>query len=98
MTHIIIALDGSTYIHKDSQKSPDELCREVKLGSFEYPIPMKDPTAVRLQNYLLIAERDQNPLLNTNQLILLDLLCQGATDKQMQQAMATSTQSSCAAV
>lgn len=87
MTHVIIALDGSTYIHKDSQKSPDELCREIKLGSFIFPVPMKDPTAVRLQNYLLVAERDQNPLLNTNQLGILEMLCQGATDKQMQQAM-----------
>ena len=87
MTHIIIALDGSTYIHKESDKSPEELCREVRMGSFQSPVALKDPTAVQLQNYLLIAERQQGPLLSTTQRNILELLSMGASEKDMESAM-----------
>lgn len=87
MTHVIIALDGNTYIHKDFAKTVDELCREIRLGCFQSPVPLKDPTAVRLQNYLLVTERDTAPLLSTNQLSILELLSQGASEKEIERAM-----------
>ena len=87
MTHVIIALDGNTYIHKDFAKTADELCREIRLGCFESPVAMKDPTAVRLQNYLLVAERETSPLLSANQISILELLSQGASEGEMGRAM-----------
>ena len=87
MTHVIIAIDGNTYIYKDYTKAPDELCREIELGAFESPIPLKDPTAVRLQNYLLVAERENAPLLSSNQRNVLEMLCMGASETEIARAM-----------
>ncbi len=87
MTHVIIAVDGNTYIHKEYTKTPDELCREIELGAFESPIPLKDPAVVRLQNYMLIAERENAPLLSTNQRNILELLSMGASETEISRAM-----------
>lgn len=87
MTHVIIAVDGNTYIHKESPKSPDELCREIQLGCFESPIGMNDPTAVRLQNYLLVAEREEKPLLSRRQMNLLELLSHGADEYELEKSL-----------
>ena len=87
MTHLIIALDGSTYIHRDVDKSPEELSREIRLGSFEYPVAMKNPAVVQLQNYLLVAERPQEMLLSTTQRNILELLSMGASEKEIERSM-----------
>ena len=87
MTHLIIALDGSTYIHKDVDKSPAELSREIRLGSFEYPVAMKNPAVVQLQNYLLVAERQQDLLLSTTQRSILELLSMGASEKEIERSL-----------
>lgn len=87
MTHVIIALDEAAFIHKNYEKSIDELSREIEMGAFEFPVPMKNPTAVRLQNFLLVTEREENPMLNRNQQVMLELLCQGASEYEMEKAL-----------
>ena len=87
MTHVIIALDGDTYIHKDYSKSTDEIFREIDLGTFQCPAGLKNPTAVRLQNYMLIAEREQPPMLSTHQMHILELLSRGASETEMARTM-----------
>ena len=79
-------MDGSTYIHKDVDKSPAELSREIRLGSFEYPVAMKNPAVVQLQNYLLVAER-QEELLSTTQRSILELLSMGASEKEIERSL-----------
>lgn len=87
MTHVIIALDDSTFIHKDYSKTAEELIREVELGVFQSPAALKNPTAVRLQNYLLIAEREKPPLLTAQQMNVLELLSMGASETEIARAM-----------
>ena len=87
MTHLIIAIDGDTYIHMNSSKSPEEIRREIELGVFNSPIPLADPAAVLLRDYILTAERDRAPLLSRNQRNVLDLLAQGASETEIARAM-----------
>ena len=87
MTHVIIVVDGNTFIHKDYAKTADEIYREIKLGTFDSPIPLKAPTAVKLQNYLLVAERETAPLLSANQLNILEMLSMGASETEISRAM-----------
>lgn len=84
MTHVIIAVDGNTCIHKEYPKSIEELCREIQLGSFESPVVMKNPTSVRLQNYLLVAEREENALLNPMQRNIMEMMANGITEVEME--------------
>ena len=59
MTHIIVAVDGDTFIHTNSLKSIDEICREIELGVFDLPVRITDPAVVRLRDYLLVAEQEK---------------------------------------
>ncbi len=87
MTNIIIAVDKETYIHTHCEKSPDEIRREIELGAFPFPVAMIDPTAVRLQNYLLIAEREARPMLSHKQKEVLELLSYGASETEIGRSM-----------
>lgn len=87
MTHVIFLIDENSCLHKQYQKSPDELCREIELGCFESPIPLKHPHAVRMKNYLLVAEREAAPMLSKNQADVLELLSMGASETEISRAM-----------
>ncbi|MBR6090772.1 MAG: helix-turn-helix transcriptional regulator [Anaerolineaceae bacterium] len=87
MTHVIIAVDGNTFIHKDSEKSPGELSREIQMGTFESPVCVQNPTFVQLQNIMLVAEDKTASLLSPNQRAVLDMMANGATDKEMANAL-----------
>ena len=87
MTHLIIAVDGDTCIHMNCSKSPEEIYREIETGVFSSPVPLADPTAVQLRNYLLVAERDTAPLLSRNQMNVLELLAQGASETEIARAL-----------
>ena len=87
MTHIIIAVDEETIIHKITARSPEEVRREIEMGIFQLPVPLTDPGAVQLRDYLLIAERDKDPLLSRTQLNILDLLSLGASETEIARSM-----------
>lgn len=87
MTHVIIVLDDNTFFHKDYPKSADELYREIKLGIFASPIPLKNPAAVRLQNFLLVAESETPLMLNQHQLSILEMLSMGGSETEIARAM-----------
>ncbi len=77
MTHIIIGNHGGGFIYQYSEKSPDEICRDIELGVFPFPVPLTDPIAVRQRDYLLVTERDAPPILSKNQRNILELLSMG---------------------
>ena len=87
MTHVFIVLDANTCIQRDYPKTADELLREIELGTFECPAGLKNPTAVRQQNYLLVAERENLPMLSANQQKILRLLAMGASETEIARAM-----------
>ena len=87
MTHVFIVLDANTCIQRDYPKTADELFREIELGTFDCPAELKNPTAVRLQNYLLVAERETPPMLSENQRMILSLLAMGASEAEIARAM-----------
>ena len=87
MTNLIIAVDAETFIHKIIAKSPDEVRREIETGVFEFPIPLANPAATQLRDYVLIAERDKDPLLSRTQLNILDLLSLGASETEIARSM-----------
>lgn len=87
MTHVIIVLDADTCIQKDYTKTADELYREIELGTFHSPTPLKDPIAVRLQNYLLVAEREIPSMLSKRQRDILNMLSMGASESEMAYAL-----------
>ena len=87
MTHVFIVLDANTCIQRDYPKTADELFREIELGTFDCPAELKNPTAVRLQNYLLVAERETPPMLSENQRMILTLLSMGASEAEIARAM-----------
>lgn len=87
MTHVFIVLDANSYMQKDYPKTADELFREIELGTFECPAGLKNPTAVRLQNWLLVAERETPPMLSANQRRILILLAMGASEAEIARAM-----------
>lgn len=87
MTHVIIKTGPNTYIHKTYPKTPTELYREILLGSFDSPVAMKNPTAVKLQDTMLIAEREESPLLKQTEHIIMELLVQGATETELEHSL-----------
>ncbi len=87
MTHIFIAVDGESFVHKITAKSPDEVRREVEMGVYQFPVPIAEPMAVQLRDCLLIAERDRDPLLSRTQLNILDLLALGASETEIARSM-----------
>ena len=87
MTHLIIALDGETILIKNCDKSPDEIRREIDLGVFQSPVTIANPAAVQLRDYLLIAEREPNPLLSRTQMEVLELLSLGASETEIGRSM-----------
>ncbi len=90
MAHIIIALDGDTFIHRNSTKTTDEICREIELGAFDLPVQFTDPVTVRLRDYLLVAEREAAPLLSRNQINVMELLSLGASETEIARSLALS--------
>ena len=90
MTTIITAINDGTYISQTSSKSPDEICREIELGTYPLTVPMIDPVVARLRNFLLISEREKNPLLSKNQKNVLELLAMGASETEIARAMGLS--------
>ena len=90
MTHIIIAIDGDTFIHKNCAKSADEICREIELGVFDLTARFADPVTVRLRDYLLVAERETAPLLSRNQMNVLEMMSLGASETEIARSMALS--------
>lgn len=90
MTHIIIAVNDGSFIYQTCSKSPDEVRREIELGVYPFPVVLQDPAAVRLRNYLLVAERDAAPMLSKNQRNVLDLLAMGASETEIGRAMGLS--------
>ena len=90
MTHIIIGNHGGGFIYQYSEKSPDEICRDIELGVFPFPIPLTDPIAVRQRDYLLVTERDAPPILSKNQRNILELLTMGASETEIGRAMGLS--------
>ena len=90
MTHIIIGNHGGGFIYQYSEKSPDEICRDIELGVFPFPVPLTDPIAVRQQDYLLVTERDAPPILSKNQRNILELLSMGASETEIGKAMGLS--------
>ena len=90
MTHIIIAIDGDTFIHQNSTKSIDEIRREIELGVYELPARFSDPVTVRLRDYLLVAEREAAPLLSRNQMNVMEMISLGASETEIARAMALS--------
>ena len=87
MTQLFIAVDEETFIHKITAKSPDEVRREIEMGVFQFPVPLRDPAAVQLRDNLLITERDLDPLLSRTQLNILDLLSLGASETEIARSM-----------
>ena len=87
MTHVIFLIDENSFLHKQYQKSADELYREIELGCFESPVPLKQPRAVRMQNFLMVAEREAAPMLSKNQANILELLSMGASETEISRAM-----------
>lgn len=87
MTHIIIAIDLETFIHRNSSKSPDEIRREVELGVFDSPVPLTHPEAVQLRNFVLITERESPPMLSKRQLEVMELLSYGASEAEIGKAL-----------
>jgi len=87
MSHLIIALDGDTFIHMNCSKSTEEIRREIELGVFKSPVTLADPAAVQLRDYMLIAERDASPLLSRTHKNILELLAQGASETEIAAAM-----------
>ena len=83
MTHIIIGNRDGGFIYQYCEKSPDEICRDIELGVFPFPVPMTDPTAVRQRDYLLVTERDVLPILSKNQREILELLAMGASETEI---------------
>ena len=90
MTHIIIAIDEETFIHKNSSKSTDEICREIELGMFDLPVRFADPVAVRLRDYILVAERESAPMLSRNQMNVMEMMALGASETEIARSMALS--------
>ena len=90
MTHIIVAVDGDTFIHTNSLKSIDEICREIELGVFDLPVRITDPAVVRLGDYLLVAEQEKAPMLSQNQLNVMEMLSLGASETEIARSMALS--------
>lgn len=90
MTHIIIALGDGSFMYRSSDKSPEEILREIEIGVYSFPDVIHDPVALRQQNYLLIAERDGLPLLSKKQRNVLDLLSMGASETEIGRAMGLS--------
>ncbi len=90
MTHLIIAIDGDTFIHKSCTKSADEICREIELGVFELPAPFADPVTVRLRDYLLVGEREAAPLLSRNQMNVMEMMSLGASETEIARSMCLS--------
>ena len=87
MTHVIFVQDEDTCIHKYYPKSVDELYREIRMGTFQSPIALRDPAVVSLRNYLLIAEREAPVLISKNQLNILELLSMGASETEIGRTM-----------
>ena len=90
MTHIIIGNRDGGFIYQYNEKSPDEICRDIELGVYPFPIPLTDPTAVWQRDYLLVTERDALPLLSKNQRNILELLAMGASETEIGKAMGLS--------
>ena len=90
MTHIIIGNRSGGFIYQYCEKSPDEICRDIELGVFPFPVPMTDPTAVRQRDYLLVTERDVLPILSKNQREILELLAMGASETEIGKTMGLS--------
>ena len=90
MTHIIIGNRDGGFIYQYCEKSPDEICRDIELGVFPFPVPMTDPTAVRQRDYLLVTERDVLPILSKNQREILELLAMGASETEIGKTMGLS--------
>ena len=90
MTHLIIANSDGSFIYQTCEKSPEEVSREIEIGAYPFPIPMTDPTAVRLRDYLLVTERESPPLLSKNQVNILELLSLGASETEIGRAMGLS--------
>ena len=90
MTHIIIGNHGGGFIYQYSEKSPDEICRDIELGVFPFPVPLTDPIAIRQRDYLLVTERDAPPILSKNQRNILELLSMGASETEIGKAMGLS--------
>lgn len=90
MTHIIIGNHGGGFIYQYSEKSPDEICRDIELGVFPFPVPLADPTAVWQREYLLVTEREALPILSTNQKNILEMLAMGASETEIGRAMGLS--------
>ena len=90
MTHIIIGNRDGGFIYQYCEKSPDEICRDIELGVYPFPVPMTDPTAVRQRDYLLVTERDVLPILSKNQREILELLAMGASETEIGKTMGLS--------
>ena len=90
MTHIIIGNRNGGFIYQFCEKSPDEICRDIELGVFPFPIPLTDPTAVRQRDYLLVTERDVLPILSKNQRNVLELMAMGASETEIGKALGLS--------
>ena len=90
MTHIIIGNRDGGFIYQYCEKSPDEICRDIELGVFPFPIPLTDPTAVRQRDYLLVTERDVLPILSKNQRNVLELMAMGASETEIGKALGLS--------
>ena len=90
MTHIIIGNRSGGFIYQYCEKSPDEICRDIELGVFPFPIPLTDPTAVRQRDYLLVTERDVLPILSKNQRNILELLAMGASETEIGRSLGLS--------
>ena len=90
MTHIIIGDHDRGFIYQYSEKSPDEICRDIELGVYPFPIPLTDPTAVRQRDYLLVTERDALPLLSKNQRNILEMMAMGVSETEIGRALGLS--------
>ena len=90
MTHIIIGDRSRGFIYQYSEKSPEEIVREIELGIYPFPIPLMDPTVVRQRDYLLVTERDALPLLSKNQQDILEMLAMGASETEIGRALGLS--------
>ena len=90
MTHMIIGNRNGGFIYQYCEKSPDEICRDIELGVFPFPIPLTDPTAVRQRDYLLVTERDVLPILSKNQRNILELLAMGASETEIGRSLGLS--------
>ena len=90
MTHIIIGDHNRGFIYQYSEKSPEEISRDIELGVYPFPIPLTDPTAVRQRDYLLVTERDALPLLSKNQRNILEMMAMGASETEIGRALGLS--------